>query len=146
MYCCVAGNYRSNMCPRSHCIPCSQIFPSCEGMRDGPNMFVSRQWSPYYAICRSERTVATRTCPRDDVFQVPQYFHPEKNECVNIFRIPKERGGGMPSCEKRFNGAHPIDGARPGTAYICQGGQLLSIRYCPPGARPEPEPRNCVYS
>ncbi|XP_071082419.1 uncharacterized protein [Haliotis cracherodii] len=141
-----ACDYRQNWCPVSHCSPCGTRLPSCQGRPDGPNPFPGREWSPWYIECRQGRTITTTQCEKDINFRVPQYFNIETSQCINLFRIPRERGGLMPSCEGLFDGSYPVEEKVPGVKFICSGGRLLNLRYCPDGSSPRPEPRTCIYS
>ncbi|WAR27168.1 hypothetical protein MAR_012872 [Mya arenaria] len=87
-----SGQYKSNMCKSSQCIPCNVHFPSCEGKRDGINVHPDILWTPFYVVCYKERTVKEDRC-QADVNGRTQFFHPEKNECVSLDMIPREHGG-----------------------------------------------------
>ncbi|XP_046544867.1 uncharacterized protein LOC124255076 [Haliotis rubra] len=141
-----ACDYRQNWCPVSHCIPCAVNLPPCHGRPDGRNPFPGREWSPWYVECLKGRTITTAQCTRDINFRVPQFFSLETNKCINLFRIPRERGGLMPSCDGLFDGTYPVEEKIPGVSFICSGGRLLNLRYCPDGSSQRPEPRTCVYS
>ncbi|XP_067685003.1 uncharacterized protein [Haliotis asinina] len=70
--------YEANQCPLSHCIPCNVRHPSCNGLQDGMNPWVGREWSPLFVVCEQGRVVYNGQC---DVTHGPIVFNPEKRAC-----------------------------------------------------------------
>ncbi|XP_046372857.2 uncharacterized protein LOC124146560 [Haliotis rufescens] len=70
--------YESNQCQRSHCIPCHVRYPSCNGLQDGMNSWVGREWSPFFVVCEQGRVVYKGQC---DETNAQELFNPEKRAC-----------------------------------------------------------------
>ncbi|XP_021365437.1 uncharacterized protein LOC110458159 [Mizuhopecten yessoensis] len=68
-----ACKYISNKCPVAHCYPCDLTLPSCEGLDDGIHAHATKVGSPYFMVCKSERTVETGTCPVDEKTGQPTF-------------------------------------------------------------------------
>lgn len=75
-----ACDYVANTCWRgTHCIPCNVRYPSCRGMPNGLNPWVGREPSPYFVLCRQERTLSQGQCANS---KGPQLFDAVKRICV----------------------------------------------------------------
>lgn len=125
-------DYDRNKCGGAHCMPCSFRFANCSGKADGIYPDEMRPWTPYYVICKDERSGLSGTCERDSSLGVAQLFSPDLGRCVSLYEIPRENGGYYLNCTGRADGAHPDDGTnRPNLYYVCQNGQRTSIALCP---------------
>ena len=68
------GAYLRNQCVLSHCQPCSTRAESanCSGLLDGMNVHREKLWTPFYTVCKDQRTVGFGRCPQDSVLSMPQ--------------------------------------------------------------------------
>lgn len=75
-----ACDYKVNQCDgHANCVPCNVRFPSCRGLPDGPNAWTGREGSPYFAVCRQQRVMASGMCEQKEAVFV---FDPRARMCV----------------------------------------------------------------
>ncbi|XP_071083907.1 uncharacterized protein [Haliotis cracherodii] len=72
-------DYSRNKCTGPNCIPCSESYPSCQGLEDGPNLHQGREGTAFYVTCDKGRTIGFHSCP--DVDGIRQVFHPDTRSC-----------------------------------------------------------------
>ncbi|KAL4226247.1 chitin binding [Mactra antiquata] len=126
------GDYRRNLCPVAHCVPCSVRMPSCEGKEDGIHANENRLWSPYHVMCYKDRFVSSDMCKADGNGRA-QLFHPVKNQCVSLDEIPQEHGGMMPDCVGKKDGYYLDDFGRCDRYSVCKDGKYLNAVQCNAG-------------
>ncbi|KAL4226248.1 chitin binding [Mactra antiquata] len=125
-------DYRRNLCPVAHCVPCSVRMPSCEGKEDGIHANENRLWSPYHVMCYKDRFVSSDMCKADGNGRA-QLFHPVKNQCVSLDEIPQEHGGMMPDCVGKKDGYYLDDFGRCDRYSVCKDGKYLNAVQCNAG-------------
>ncbi|CAG5124344.1 unnamed protein product [Candidula unifasciata] len=118
--------YVKNLCGSSHCEPCSSRLPSCVGLSDGNHAHPSRQWSPYYIVCDTERTINITRCPTHAPTGTSGIFSPTTDSCVSVWEVPQEQGGLQPSCQGKVPGLYRVTD-KPDVYYSCPGPQVF---YC----------------
>lgn len=103
-------------CMRAHCIPCSVFLPPCRGLNDGFQSWPGRTHSPYYVVCKNERTIDKGICPVDDIWNSQGF--PYKGRCVHRFALPTDDNpnGALPSCNGTSDGNYQYPD-RPCNAY-----------------------------
>ena len=129
---CLLGDYRSNKCSSSHCIPCSVRLPSCTGKPDGIHAHKERPWTPYFITCYKQRTISTDVCP-PDVDGRTQFFHMVLKECVPLDMVSQEHGGTMPNCSGKEDGSYLDDEGRCNQYTVCRNGAVENIVKCGEG-------------
>ena len=77
-HCVPTGEYQQNLCnPNTPgCIPCPQRLFSCVGSPNGANGIEGNSWVPDYIECYKNRTMGTKKCGGQKVFD------PLKRECA----------------------------------------------------------------
>lgn len=81
----IVGEYSGMTCMRAHCIPCSVSFPPCRGLNDGFQSWPGRTDSPYYVVCKNERTIDEGVCPVDATWNSQGF--PYKGRCVHRYAL-----------------------------------------------------------
>ncbi|KAK7102889.1 hypothetical protein V1264_021047 [Littorina saxatilis] len=138
-------SYLRSKCVTSHCVPCWVRFATCSDLPDGMNVFVGREWTPYYAICKDNRSLGFDVCPFNDTLKIPEFFSPDQGECVSLYEVPREHSGYQLDCSTRDDGLYLDDvTSRPDLYYRCHGGHLTEINVCPSGERFDKATDLCV--
>lgn len=111
--------------------PCELRYPKCEVKENGLWPQHEKRFSPYYMICKDNRTIETGRCPGDKVWG-PTAF-PYKGQCVGIFAVPKDYNpnGLLPSCNGETNGNYQYKERCDGY-YKCDNGIAFAVK-CPNG-------------
>ena len=123
-------------------IPCQVSYPSCVGLPDGPNAYSGRERSPYYIICRDERSVnGTLFCPQDAIFPTSVLFH--AGTCKPIHDIPREDGGRAPDCSTAEDGKYRNEDLQCDVYYTCLDHAFLGHAKCADGLSFNRVPQSC---
>ncbi|XP_025078284.1 uncharacterized protein LOC112554611 [Pomacea canaliculata] len=130
--------YRALQCGGAHCQPCRLRHGSCVGMRDGPQPFPSREWTPRYLYCKDQRALQQLECPQETPI-----FSPESRRCETLLDIPREHGGYQPTCLGRRDGRYPDDTGRCDVFYECFAEKNRGRFHCPRGSIFDPEKKAC---
>lgn len=80
------GDYDSNQCDDSGCIPCRQRFGTCIGYPDGPNQWEDKPWTPYFVICKDERVILQGDCRKSGELNI---FNPATRTCMPMSNLMK---------------------------------------------------------
>lgn len=134
--------YSRLQCKRSHCIPCEVTHPKCEDKDDGLWLQPEKGFSPWYMICKDNRTIETGYCPVDNVWNVPSF--PYLGQCVHLFAIPNEynSNGFLPSCNGRADGNYQYQ-QRCDAYYQCDNGIASAVK-CPNGTVFDSASKTCA--
>ncbi|XP_076466662.1 uncharacterized protein LOC143297937 [Babylonia areolata] len=120
--------------PRYCGTPCHVHNPSCKDLPDGRNVYQYREWSPYFVVCQSNRTVDSGQCARDLKLSIARLFHSQKRRCVTVYEIPREHSGYGLNCANKTDGLHVDDATRrPDVYFRCHGGELMAVERCQKG-------------
>lgn len=125
------GRYFRLQCKLSHCIPCEVRYPKCEDKENGLWPQPEKGFSPWYMICKNNRTIETGYCPTDNVWSVQSF--PYMGQCVHLFAIPNEynSNGYLPSCSGKADGNYQHQ-ERCDAYYKCDNGMASAVK-CPNG-------------
>lgn len=134
--------YSRLQCKRSHCIPCEVTHPKCEDKDDGLWLQPEKGFSPWYMICKDNRTIETGYCPVDNVWNVPSF--PYLGQCVHLFAIPNEynSNGFLPSCNGKADGNYQYQ-QRCDAYYQCDNGIASAVK-CPNGTVFDSASKTCA--
>eukprot|EP00745_Piridium_sociabile_P004169 TRINITY_DN124677_c0_g1_i1.p1 TRINITY_DN124677_c0_g1~~TRINITY_DN124677_c0_g1_i1.p1 ORF type:complete len:272 (-),score=38.58 TRINITY_DN124677_c0_g1_i1:471-1286(-) len=126
--------YWTALCPGFMCRHCNEHFPSCTGLADGANPWRG-DWSPFYVVCRSQRTVAHGRCPTHPILGVAQLLHLEKRLCVSLYEVPTKQSGVGFNCTHKTDGLHLDDTftVKSDLYYRCFDGKLVDVHRCEQG-------------
>lgn len=113
-----------------HCKLCEQLHPSCKEEGNGFFQHPLKGFSPWYILCKDNRTIEEGYCPTDNEWRAQQF--PYNGQCVHLFAIPNEYNsvGLLPSCNGKPDGNYQYP-ERPCDAYYkCEDGMAYAVK-CP---------------
>lgn len=114
------------------CWDCKNLRPGCKEKGNGIVQHPYKGFSPWYILCRDNRTIEEGYCPRDNEWGVQTF--PYNGQCVHLFAIPNEfnSNGMLPSCNSKPDGNYQFR-ERPCDAYYkCEDGVATAVK-CPGG-------------
>lgn len=123
----ILGRYFSVLC---RCRDCEHLQPSCKEKGNGFWQHPLNGFSPWYILCKDNRTIEEGYCPSDNEWRSQQF--PYNGQCVHLFAIPNEYNsvGLLPSCNGKLDGNYQYP-ERPCDAYYkCEDGIANAVK-CP---------------
>ena len=82
----LTGDYESNQCEDSGCVPCRQRYGTCIGYPDGPNQWEDKPWTPYFVICKDQRVILQGDCRKSGKVNI---FNPVTRTCMPMSDLIK---------------------------------------------------------
>lgn len=79
--------YETNQCRETQCVPCRARFGSCIGLKDGPNAWEGKPWTPHFVICKDERVILQGDCRKNGKLQI---FNPITKKCRSVWQLIKQ--------------------------------------------------------
>lgn len=135
----ISGRYFSLLCK---CRDCEYLRPGCKDKGNGIIQHPLKGFSPWYILCRDNRTIEEGFCPRDNEWGVQKF--PYNGQCVHLFAIPNEFNsiGMLPSCNGKPDGNYQFR-ERPCDAYYkCEDGVAIAVK-CPGNTMFDSSNRTC---
>ncbi|XP_062580140.1 uncharacterized protein LOC134242123 [Saccostrea cucullata] len=134
--------YRRNKCKYGgRCVPCEHLYPPCIGKADGLWPWVAKYPSPYYTICKDERSISTGNCETDSEWNSEAF--PYNGTCTSRFNIPTSYGGLLPSCAGKSDGSYKFS-ERCDAYYACNNGVARAVK-CSSGFNFDANSGSCQY-
>lgn len=86
----ISGEYLTNQCRSSHCLPCHIRHATCRGLPNGLHQWRGREMTSYFIVCQNERVIFHGRCQGSKPGQY-MVFSTQLQSCVDRERAQMAR-------------------------------------------------------